>query len=168
MPENISLEKDDLRRFFILHLDNIYAAKTHLLKRLPEMLYQAHFADLEEAIFETIKMVEGQKKRMDTIYMLLDAPVSDGRYSGLAGIVEDSFEEIRRHEHHHELRDMSLLFYLANIEGIEMASFQILQLMAVKLENKEIGRLIKENFDDAHADKTLLLLITSKYLRTIA
>ncbi len=167
MTDKINLDKEDLRSFFLHHLDKIYSAKSHLLKRLPEILYQAHFSDLEEAVFETIRIVEHQKIRMEAVYSLLDAEINDGSFSGLSGLIDDSFDEIKCHKDNHELRDMSILFYLANIEGMEMASFQVLQLMAVKLENAEIKKLIKENFDEAKADKTLLLLITTKYLGSV-
>ena len=50
---------------------------------------------------------------------------------------------------------------------MEMASFQVLQLMAVKLKDDTIKQLIKENFDEAQADKVLFLLITTKYLATV-
>jgi len=164
---DIHLEKNDLEYFFIHHLNKIYAAKTHLLDKLPVILYQAHFADLEAGIFETIKKVEQQRGRMEAVYAELNTAIDPASFSGLAGIIDDSFADITRHADNPELRDMSILFYLSNIEGMEMASFQVLQLLAVKLRNENIRRLIKENFEDAQADKTLLLLITTKYLNTI-
>jgi ferritin-like metal-binding protein YciE len=167
MNNQINLDKGDLVNFFIHHLNKIYSAKTHLLKRLPEIMYEAHFSDLEEAIFETIKVVEHQRERMKVVYDLLDVTIDDGSFNGLLGLIDDSFADIKSHTNNPELRDMSILFYLSNIEATEMASFQILQLLAVKLKNKEIKTLIKENYDEAQADKTLLLLITTKYLVTV-
>jgi ferritin-like metal-binding protein YciE len=167
MTQEINLDKGDLINFFIHHLNKIYSAKTHLLKRLPEILYEVHFSDLEEGIFETIKVVENQRERMQTVYDLMGAEVNDGNYNGLLGLIDDSFADIKSHSTNHELRDMSILFYMSNIEAMEMASFQVLQLLAVKLKNEEIKKLIKENYDDAQADKTLLLLITTKYLASV-
>ena len=167
MTNQINLEKDDLTGFFIHHLNKIYSAKTHLLKRLPEILYEAHFSDLEVAIFETIKIVENQRKRMEAIYDLMGATIDEGSFSGLRGLIDDSFDEIKSHQDKPELRDMSIIFYLTNIEGMEMASFQVLQLIAVKLKDDTIKQLIKENFDEAKADKALFLLISTKYLATI-
>jgi len=167
MPEQINLDKEDLIIFFIHHLDKVYSAKSHLLKRLPEILHQVHFSDLEEAIFETINVVEHQRKRMDAIYELMGAQKAEGSISGLTGFIDDSFEEIKSHQDNPELRDMSILFYMTNIEATEMASFQVLQLLAVKIKKEKIKELIKENFEEAKADKALLLLITSKYLSTV-
>jgi len=63
-----------------------------------------------------------------------------------------------------ELQDLSIIFYLQNIESVEMASFQILQMAAVKLHNSHINKLLKENYEEAKSDRVLLLLISSKYI----
>ncbi|RZJ87059.1 MAG: DUF892 family protein, partial [Chryseobacterium sp.] len=65
-----------------------------------------------------------------------------------------------------ELQDLSIIFYLQNIESVEMASFQVLQMAAVKLHNNHINKLLKDNYDEAKTDRTLLLLISSKYIIT--
>jgi ferritin-like metal-binding protein YciE len=80
------------------------------------------------------------------------------------GLVDDAFEDIKLHSKEPELRDLSIAFYMQNIESVEMASFQVLEMAAVKLKNKQIKQLIRENYDEAKADRTLLLLITAKFL----
>jgi len=165
MDNQVHLQKSDLFDFFVHHLNKIYAAKSHLLKRLPEMLYETHLSELEEGIFETIKIVEQQLERMRVIYKILDHPIKPFNIpNGLLGLIDDSFADIKTHSNNPELRDMSILFYLSNIESVEMASFQVLQLLAVKIKDPEINRLLKENYDDSQADKTLMLLITAKYV----
>lgn len=155
---------EKLRTYFINNLDKIYAAKTHLVKHLPEIAEEAHFSDLRSAILETLEDVEKQIARMEIIYSMLDAERSEGNFSGLAGLVDDAFEDIKLHGNDPELRDLSIAFYLQNIESIEMASFQVLEMAAVKFKNKQIKQLIKENYDEAKDDRTLLLLITAKYV----
>lgn len=167
MNQQIDLNRNDLILFFIHHLNRVYSAKTHLLNKLPEILFQVQFADLEGAIHETIEIVQNQRKRMEMIYQIMDSPITKGSVSGLEGLINDSFEDIKSHQGNPELRDMSIMFYMTNIEAMEMASFQILQLLSVKLGNDKIKSLIKENFDEAQADKALLLLITTKYLTSV-
>lgn len=167
MTQEINLQKSDLIEFFIHHLNRVYSAKTHLLKRLPEILYQVQFADLEGAIHETIEIVGNQRKRMESIYRMMDANITEGSISGLEGLINDSFEDIKFQRDNPELRDMSIMFYMTNIEAMEMASFQILQLLSVKIGNEKIKTLIKESFNEAQSDKALLLLITTKYLATV-
>jgi len=45
-----------------------------------------------------------------------------------------------------------------------MASFQILEMAAVKINNKQIVQLLQENYKEAKADRTLFLLISTKYI----
>lgn len=162
--KKINLGSEKLKVFFIKHLDRIYTAKLHLVSKLPSLVEEVQFADLKHAICETVEDVEKQIASMEVIYTLLDAEVSKGSIHGLTGLIEDAFEAINEQHGEPELRDLSIIFYLQNIESVEMASFQILQMAAVKLKNKHINQLLKENYDEAKADRTLLLLISSKYI----
>jgi ferritin-like metal-binding protein YciE len=162
--KKIDLGSDRLKVFFIKHLDRIYGAKLHLVSKLPKLAGEAEFSDLKSAILETVQDVEKQLARMEMIYSLLDAEVSDGSIHGVTGLIQDAFEAIGEQTGEPELRDLSIIFYLQNIASVEMASFQILQMAAVKLRNKHISQLLKENYDEAKADRTLLLLISSKYI----
>jgi len=162
--QRINLGSKKLKVFFVRHLDKIYAAKAHLVSRLPQIADEAHFSDLRHAIMETVDDVEKQIARMELMYALLDAEINKGNSSGLTGLVDDAFEDIKLHQAEHELRDLSIAFYLHNIESMEMASFQILQMAAVKLKNKQVKQLLKENYDEAKADRTLVLVIAAKYV----
>jgi ferritin-like metal-binding protein YciE len=162
--KKISLGSEKLKIFFLKHLDRIYAAKLHLVSKLPSLADEVQFADLKNAIAETVEDVEKQISRMEIIYTLLDGEVSNGSIHGLTGLIEDAFEAINEQKGEPEMRDLSIIFYLQNIESVEMASFQILQMAAVKLKNKHVNQLLKENYDEAKADRTLLLLISSKYI----
>jgi ferritin-like metal-binding protein YciE len=162
--KKINLGSEKLKIFFLKHLDRIYAAKLHLLSKLPGLAEEVQFPDLKNAIRKTVADVENQITRMEIIYTLLDAGITQGSINGLTGLIEDAFEAINEQNGESELRDLSIIFYLQNIECVEMASFQILQMAAVKLKNKHIDQLLKENYDEAKADRTLLLLISSKYI----
>jgi ferritin-like metal-binding protein YciE len=163
-PKKITLGAEKLKLFFVSHLNRIYAAKAHLVAKLPQIEHEVNFNDLQFAIRETVDDVEKQIARMELIYELLDAPVGKGSIHGLTGLVDDAFESIREQAGEAELRDMSIIFYLQNIESVEMASFQVLQIAAVKLKNRQVKKLLQENYDEAKADRTLLLLIVTKYI----
>ncbi|RWU10930.1 DUF892 family protein [Pedobacter chitinilyticus] len=161
--DRINLGSQLLKQFFLTHLDRIYAAKIHLVTKLPSLAEEAYFTDLKNAIEETVAGVRNQIARMQMIYTMLDAEVAEGSIHGLTGLVNDAFEAINAQEGEPELQDLSIIFYLQVIESVEMASFQILQMAAVKFDEK-IGKLLKENYEEAKSDRTLLLLISSKYM----
>jgi ferritin-like metal-binding protein YciE len=73
---------------------------------------------------------------MELNYRILDSNYSDCNTKGLTGLVEDAFTAIQEQGKDKELRDLSILFYLQNIESVEISSFQILQMAAVKLKDK--------------------------------
>lgn len=162
--ERINLGSERLKLFFIKHLDRIYAAKIHLTHKLPLLAEEARFKDLRNAIFDTVGNVEMQLARLQLIYTLLDCDPSKGSIHGLSGLIDDAFEAINEQKGEAELQDLSIIFYLQNIESVEMASFQILQMAAIRLHNPHINKLLKENYEEAKSDRTLLLLISSKYI----
>jgi ferritin-like metal-binding protein YciE len=163
----INVGRSDLTQFFLHHLNKIYAAKTMLASELPKLMDNVHFTDLRGAMRDTVEGVRKQVVRMDEIYEIMPAAFSDADSGGLRGLVNDSFNDIELHSENPELRDMSILFYLHCIESIEMASYQILEMAAVKLRNDRIKQLIKQNYEEARADRTLLLLINARYISTV-
>ncbi|MHA4741313.1 DUF892 family protein [Dyadobacter sp. MSC1_007] len=167
LPTEIDVSRDDIEKFFFDHLNKIYTAKTLLRSELPELMDNAHFSDLREAINDTVEDVKEQISRMDEVYRIMAAEISDADCNGLKGLLENAFNDIKIHGGNPELRDLSILFYLQNIESIQMASFQILEMVAVKLKNDRIKQLIKENYEQARADRTLFLLISAKYIATV-
>ncbi|RYF20936.1 MAG: hypothetical protein EOO42_11510, partial [Flavobacteriales bacterium] len=64
-PRHIKLGSEKLKTFFIKHLDRIYAAKAHLVNRLPGLKDEVYFKDLQHAIQETVEDVEKQMARME-------------------------------------------------------------------------------------------------------
>lgn len=162
--EKIQLGTEKLKAFFISHLDRIHSAKSHLIKKLPLLGKEAYFSDLQKAIAETVENVEKQIVRIAMIYTLLDEKVSEGNILGLTGMIDDAFQAIQQYTGEPELRDLSIIFYLQNIESVEMASFQILEMAAVKLKNKQITQLLQENYSEAKSDRMLFLLISAKYI----
>src|ERR1700759_833329 len=66
------LSESELREFFVDHLNRIYCAKSHLVRRFPELAEQAGFLDVKHAILETTQDVENQISRMAVILTLMN------------------------------------------------------------------------------------------------
>ncbi len=158
----ISPEK--LLSYFIDHLNLIYCAKLHIVEKLPLMSEYAAFADLRNAILQTHSDIVNQLLRMDEIYVILEAVYSATNCATASGLMEDSFKAIAEQNDDAVLRDLSILFYMQNIESIEVSSFKVLQMAAAVLQNKQVSQLMQENFDEAREDRKLLALINAKYL----
>ena len=168
-PSSVNSEKNQLhaerlKPFFIEHLAKVYVAKCHLVAKLPQLNTEVTDRDLSLGIDETVVNVEKQISRIEFIFSLLDASLPVIAEDGLTGLVEEAFEAIEAQDEDDFLRDLSILFYLQNIENVEAASFQLLQMAAVKFQDKSIGELLKQNFEEAKKNRTLLLLISTKYI----
>jgi ferritin-like metal-binding protein YciE len=165
-PRNPSkeLSREELRHFFISHLNRIYCAKSQLIEKLPELGKRSHFLDLQQAISETVEIVQNQIMRMKQVYIMLDAWYQPESCVGLVGILDEAFQSIGSPEDSPALRDLSILFYMQNIESIEMASFKVMILVADKLAEVGIAQLLLECYDEAREDKILFKEITENYL----
>ena len=159
------LSAENLSHFFISHLNRIYCAKSHLQERLPEIRTHAHFTDLFGAISESIADVERQIARMDSIYQLLNAEPNFENCKDMIGLIENAFNVIFEDSENPVTRDLSILFYLQQIESIEMAAYRLLNMVAPLTNRKEIVKLLNENFDDAKEDLVLFQNITGIYFR---
>ena len=158
------LNQEDLLAFFVSHLNRIYCAKSQLVEKLPELSKQAHFLDLKQAIDETVDIVRGQIQRMRQMYILLDSIYHSESCNGLIGLLDEAFQYIGTNGNKPGLRDLSILFYMQNIESIEMASFYMLMVVTEKLGEPEVTQLLQECYDEAREDRILLKQIANYYI----
>jgi ferritin-like metal-binding protein YciE len=158
------LNPKELKHFFISHLNRIYCAKSQLVEKLPELGWSSHFTDLRQAIDETVEVVQNQIIRMKQIYILLDSWYQPESCVGLVGILDEAFQSIGILGESAAIRDLSILFYMHNIESIETASFKVMMLVADKLAEPGIEQLLLECYDEAKEDKILFREITENYL----
>jgi ferritin-like metal-binding protein YciE len=161
---NKALPQQDLMAFFITHLNRIYCAKSQLVEKLPELAKRSHFLDLKQAIDETVEIVDNQIKRMKEIFIMLDSFYTYEACTGLIGILDEAFQSIGPKAGNATLRDLSILFYMQNIESIEMASFKMLMMVADKIGKPEVLQLLTECYDEAKDDRVLLKQISQNYI----
>jgi ferritin-like metal-binding protein YciE len=165
-PRNPSheLSEAELKVFFISHLNRIDCAKNQLVDKLPLLIKRAHFLDLRQGIEETIEAVQLQIGRMKQMYILLNAFYQPESCVGLIGILDEAFQSIGKPGDNPALRDLSVLFYMQNIENIETASFKSLLRVSERLRQPDIVQLLRECYDEAQEDKILFGQITENYL----
>ncbi len=61
---DLHLDQDELRSFFLSHLNRIYCAKSELVEKLPELGKRIYFLDLKQAIDATVDVVRLQIQKM--------------------------------------------------------------------------------------------------------
>lgn len=135
-----------------------------MVEKLPELGKRSHFTDLQQAIEETVEIVRNQILRMKQIYIMLDSWYQPESCIGLVGILDEAFQSIGIPDESGAVRDLSILFYMDNIESIETASFKVMMLVADKMAEPNIAQLLLECYDEAKEDKVLFKEITQNYL----
>ena len=154
----------ELFDFFISHLNRIFCAKNQLVEKLPQLRKSAHFRDLEQAIGETVEVVDMQIARMKQIYIMLDSVNQFEHCTGLVGLLDEAFQAIGAQEKNAAFRDLSILFYMQIIESVEVTSFRILMQVASKIRQPEVEQLLRECYDEAKDDRALLKQISEHYI----
>lgn len=84
MDIDFELHPDESRDFFIVHLNKIYAAKSHLVSSLGTLKTEAHFSDLKKGVQATANDVKKQLERLQEIYALLETEASEERCNGFS------------------------------------------------------------------------------------
>jgi ferritin-like metal-binding protein YciE len=158
------LNPAELRHFFISHLNRICCAKSQLVDKLPQLRNRSHFLDLRQAIDETIQEIQIQITRIKAIYIELDNFYQPESCIGLIGVLDEAFQSIGLPNESPALRDLSVLFYMENIEMIEASSFETMMRVANKLELPNVLQLLQECYDEAKEDTVLYRQITENYV----
>jgi len=156
---------EKVKSFFIDHLNRVYCAKSHLVERLPEIYEEAAFSDLKHAIKETILSTERQLARIDQIYELMYVQYSFEKCQTLISFLETLFESLQLHATDTNFRELSIVTYLYQLDSIELASSNILQIAVNSLNSQQIKSLINDNYSEAKAENALLLLLLKKIAR---
>ncbi|WPU95699.1 DUF892 family protein [Mucilaginibacter sabulilitoris] len=166
-PPSYETIQEGLQPLFFDNLNRIYCAKSHLLERLSEVVEFVAFADLKFAMLGTLDELENQLSRMDELYQLLGLEYSFSSCSGIISVFENAFSAIDLKHDNMVARDLSIFCYLLKVESIELASFQMLEVLSGQLKDDRIKQILEENFEESKADKALMLMIATKYVRDI-
>ena len=158
------LTPKELRHFFLSHLNRIYCAKSELVEKLPELGKRSNFVDLRQAVLDTIEIVRNQILRIREIYISMDAIYTPESCVGLIGLLDEAFQAIGSPDDSPAMRDLSVLFYMQNIESIETASFNMMLRVAHQLDEKHVAELLFECYEEAKEDKILFREITGNYI----
>lgn len=161
-PKDVQIDDSVLKKIFLEHLNYIYYGKRHLINFLTEVKEIARLNVLKHAIHEGIDDAESQVKQMDEIYTAIsESPSKTNTLSIKALTLEAYLAAIKAGKTPLE-KDMFILFYLQQIEGIEITYFKVLKNLA-----KAIGysnTFLDQPFDLAVENRILFEAIYKEYI----
>jgi len=161
-PKDVELDDKLLKRTFLEHLNYIYYGKQHLVSFFNEVKDIATLDVLKMAIQECIEDTDNQIDQLEEIYTSIDEkPSKTNTLSIKATTLEAYLAAIKGGKTLLE-RDVYILFYLQQIEGIEITYFKVLKNLA-----KAIGysnTFLDQPFDNAVENRILFEAIYKEYI----
>src|ERR1700735_2727319 len=129
-PRDVQIDDKLLKKTFLEHLNYIYYGKEHLLNFFNEIEKLATLNVLKQAIQELVDDTASQLKSLDIIYEAIkESPVKTNTLSIKATTLEAYLLAIRGGRTPLE-KDVLILFYLQQIEGIEITYYKVLKNLA--------------------------------------
>ncbi|RYY28606.1 MAG: DUF892 family protein, partial [Sphingobacteriaceae bacterium] len=145
-------------------VSDIYLGKARLYDYLPLMVKKATNQNLKHTILNVAISISAQLLRLNFILAILKQILLN--HTPLAHEMSDLPEYLK-----HDLDDISnystdvlLLVHLTIIETKEVEAFRLLQKLARKLHNKQVGQYLQRNFQDALNSKMVLDQLLDSYV----
>ena len=161
-PKDVELDDKLLKRTFLEHLNYIYYGKQHLVSFFNEVKDIATLDVLKMAIQECIEDTDNQIDQLEEIYTAIDEkPSKTNTLSIKATTLEAYLAAIKGGKTLLE-RDVYILFYLQQIEGIEITYFKVLKNLANAIGYS--NTFLDQPFDNAVENRILFEAIYKEYI----
>jgi ferritin-like metal-binding protein YciE len=161
-PKDVQIDDRLLKKTFLEHLNYIYYGKQHLVDFFKEIEGISRLNVLKQAIKELTDDTYSQLISLDEIYEAIkESPAKTNTLSLKATTLEAYLNAIRGGNSALE-KDVLILFYLQQIEGIEVTYFKVLKNLA-----KAIGysnSFLDQPFDLAVENRILFEAIYKEYI----
>ena len=161
-PKDVQIDDDLLKKTFLEHLNYIYYGKHHLIRFFNEINPIATLKELKMAIQEATDDSNNQLAQMENVFNSIgESPSRVKTLSIKATTLEAYLTAIKEGKTPLE-RDVFILFYLQQIEGIEITYFKVLKNLA-----KAIGysnTFLDQPFDIAVENRILFESIYKEYI----
>ena len=143
-----------VEKLFVEELKDLYSAENQITKALPKMAKAAISSELKTAFETHLRETEGQIKRLDRVFDILDKAAGGKSCKGMKGLLEEGAEVIQETEG--EVRDAAMISAAQRVEHYEIAAYGSVRTYAELLGQKEIASLLQQTLDEeGETDKKL-------------
>ncbi|HVW95486.1 MAG TPA: DUF892 family protein [Mucilaginibacter sp.] len=161
-PKDVHVDDYLLKKTFLEHLNYIYYGKKHLTDFFEEVKELASLTVLKHAIQEAIDDTESQVKHLDDIYTAINEKPSKTNTLSIKALTLEAYLTAIRAGKTPLERDVFILFYLQQIEGVEVTYFKVLKNLAQSIGYSH--SFIEQPFDIAVDNKILFETIYKEYI----
>ena len=143
----MSAKDKNLNDLFLDTLKDIYYAEKQILKALPKMAKAAHSDQLRAAFEKHHRETEGQVKRLERVFELIDKPARGKTCDAIQGILDEG-KEIMDEYKGTEALDAGMVAAAQAVEHYEIARYGTLKQWALQLGIKDAVRLLDQTLQE--------------------
>ena len=144
------MSKEALKDLLIEELQDAYSSETQILEALPAMAEAASSPQLKQAFQTHLQETDGQVKRLERIFQMLQADPTGNTCEATQGLIEEA-EEIMDEGLSPEVLDVALIMAAQKVEHYEIASYGSLRTLAETCGMTDIAKLLDETLSEEKA-----------------
>ena len=157
-------KENQLEKFFLDQLKDIYYAEQQLVKALNEMKSQCTTEELEDAFEDHQKMTERQVKRFEKVFQLLEEKPEGKKCEAMDGLIKEGKTIISETKQGSMTRDAALIIAAQKIEHYEIATYGGLVALALTLGKRRAAGLLDKTLQEEEETDELLTDIAESYI----
>jgi ferritin-like metal-binding protein YciE len=144
-----------MQDLFEATLKDIYYAEKQILKALPTMVKKANGKELKDALETHRKETEGQVKRLEQVFKLIDVAARGKKCEAIEGIIGEAKEHMEEIDDEQVL-DAGMISSAQAVEHYEICRYGTLIEWARDLGHRDAIGLLQQNLDqEKNADRLL-------------
>jgi ferritin-like metal-binding protein YciE len=139
---------EELEKYFIESLKDIYWAEKALVKALPKMAKAATSEELGAAFEEHKTQTEEHVRRLEQVFELMERKPQAKKCDAMEGLQKEAESIIEETEAGTHTRDVGLIMAAQKVEHYEIATYGGLAQLATTFGMDEIADLLKQTLDE--------------------
>jgi len=152
------MQQQSLRTLMVGEIRDLYDAERQLVKALPKLAKGASSPELRQLIVMHLNETEGQVKRLERAFALLDEQPRGRRCTGIAGIIEES-AQLLEDGMDGSVLDAGIIAGAQRAEHYEIGAYGTVVAWAKQLGEDQLASLLHETLEEEKgADQKLTAL----------
>jgi ferritin-like metal-binding protein YciE len=151
-----------LKELFVDELKDIYWAEKHLTKALPKLQKAATSAELGSAFERHLAETEGQIRRIEQVFEMMDSPAKAKKCDAMEGLVKEAQSLIEELPKGTMVRDAGLIIAAQKVEHYEIAAYGSLVQLAKTMGQNDVAQVLAQTLaEEKRTDELLTQLAES-------
>jgi ferritin-like metal-binding protein YciE len=141
------MKLDTFEDLLVHELKDLLSAEKQLLKALPKMAKGAANEKLRDGFLEHLEQTKTHVQRLEQAFEHLGKTARAEHCNGMEGLIEEGSEQLEQSGEPSVL-DAGLIGAARRVEHYEMAGYCTASLLAEKLGQKQILKLLQQTFEE--------------------